>query len=92
MSREAPTRYHKIAYDGGLIEALLGFLEAQARPPQQIILDLDATDDPLHGHQEPEKSSGKMESADGQAQGVTHGPPSMRKVWSRLTFTLPSGA
>ena len=28
------------------------FLEAQERPPEQIILDLDATDDPLHGHQE----------------------------------------
>jgi len=28
------------------------FLEAQQRPPRQIILDLDATDDPLHGHQE----------------------------------------
>jgi hypothetical protein len=25
------------------------FLEAQARPPQQIIVDPDATDDPLHG-------------------------------------------
>src|SRR5690348_16711602 len=28
------------------------FLEAHTRPPKQIILDLDATDDPLHGHQE----------------------------------------
>src|SRR2546430_13082807 len=28
------------------------FLEAHARPPKQIILDLDATDDPLHGEQE----------------------------------------
>jgi hypothetical protein len=28
------------------------FLEAHARPPRQIIPDLDATDDPLHGHQE----------------------------------------
>jgi hypothetical protein len=28
------------------------FLEAHAAPPQQIVLDLDATDDPLHGHQE----------------------------------------
>ncbi len=28
------------------------FLEAHQHPPQQIILDLDATDDPLHGHQE----------------------------------------
>jgi hypothetical protein len=25
------------------------FLEAHQRPPKQIILDLDATDDPLHG-------------------------------------------
>jgi hypothetical protein len=28
------------------------FLEAHATPPRRIILDLDATDDPLHGHQE----------------------------------------
>ena len=28
------------------------FLEATARRRRQIILDLDATDDPLHGHQE----------------------------------------
>ena len=28
------------------------FLEAHERAPKQIILDLDATDDPLHGHQE----------------------------------------
>ncbi|HKR91650.1 IS1380 family transposase [Novosphingobium sp.] len=54
LSREEPTRYHKIAYQAAAIEALLVklFLEAHARPPQQIILDLDATDDPLHGHQE----------------------------------------
>ena len=53
-SREEPTRYHKIAYEAAAIESLLVrlFLEAHARPPQQIILDLDATDDPLHGHQE----------------------------------------
>jgi hypothetical protein len=53
-SREEPTRYHKIAYEAAAIEALLVrlFLETHARPPQQIILDLDATDDPLHGHQE----------------------------------------
>src|SRR5262249_30041160 len=28
------------------------FLEAHARAPKQIVLDLDATDDPLHGEQE----------------------------------------
>jgi hypothetical protein len=54
LSRTEPSRYHKIAYDAAAIEALPVqlFLEAHARPPQQIILDLDATDDPLHGHQE----------------------------------------
>ena len=54
LSREMATRYHKISHDPGAIEALLVdlFLEAHAKPPKQIILDLDATDDPLHGHQE----------------------------------------
>jgi hypothetical protein len=28
------------------------FLDAHAKAPAQITLDLDATDDPLHGHQE----------------------------------------
>ena len=28
------------------------FLDAHSAPPPQITLDLDATDDPLHGHQE----------------------------------------
>jgi hypothetical protein len=54
LSRPQPSRYHKIAYDGAAIETLLVdlFVQAHARPPKQIILDLDATDDPLHGHQE----------------------------------------
>jgi hypothetical protein len=54
LSGGSPTRYHKIAYDEAAIEALpvTLFLEAHERPPGQIILDLDATDDPLHGHQE----------------------------------------
>jgi hypothetical protein len=54
LSREEPSRYHKIACDAAAIEALpvTLFLEAHKRPPERIILDLDATDDPLHGHQE----------------------------------------
>ena len=50
----ALSRYHKIGHDGGAIERLLVdlFLEAHPRPPKRIVLDLDATDDPLHGHQE----------------------------------------
>jgi len=54
LSRAEPSRYHKIAYEAAAIEALAVtlFLEAHERMPAQIILDLDATDDPLHGHQE----------------------------------------
>ena len=50
----APSRYHRIGHDGAAVERLLVdlFLEAQARAPKQIVLDLDATDDPIHGHQE----------------------------------------
>src|SRR6202049_4677778 len=54
LSRAEPSRYHKISYDAALIEAVFVdvFLDAHTAPPSQIILDLDATDDPLHGHQE----------------------------------------
>lgn len=47
-------RYHKIGYSAEALDALLAdiFLEAHARPPRQIVLDLDATDTPLHGQQE----------------------------------------
>jgi hypothetical protein len=50
----ASSRYHKISHDADAIESLFVtlFLEAHAAPPKRIILDLDATDDPLHGHQE----------------------------------------
>ncbi|HYC24518.1 MAG TPA: IS1380 family transposase [Roseiarcus sp.] len=54
LSRQRPTKYRKIAHEPAAIEALFVdlLLEAHDRPPQQIILDLDATDDPLHGDQE----------------------------------------
>jgi hypothetical protein len=50
----APSRYHKIGHDAVAIEGLFVslFLEAHKTLPERIILDLDATDDPLHGHQE----------------------------------------
>jgi hypothetical protein len=46
-------RYHKIDYEPEKIAALLCdlFIESHAQPPQQIVLDLDATDIPFHGHQ-----------------------------------------
>src|SRR5712691_8993832 len=54
LSLLTSTRYHKISHNPVAIKSLLVdlFIEAHARPPKQIILDLDATDDPLHGEQE----------------------------------------
>jgi hypothetical protein len=54
LSRPEATRYHKISYEADGIEALFVtlFLESFKEPPKEIILDLDATDDPLHGRQE----------------------------------------
>ncbi|HWS97119.1 MAG TPA: IS1380 family transposase [Candidatus Methylomirabilis sp.] len=47
-------RYKKIVLDHGAVDRLLVavFLEAHREEPEEIILDLDATDDPLHGEQE----------------------------------------
>ena len=54
LSRPLPSKYHKISHDPAAIADLFVtfFLEAHRRPPKQIVLDLDATDDPIHGHQE----------------------------------------
>ncbi len=47
-------RYHKITYSTEAVDALLVdiFLEAHAKAPRQIVLDLDVTDTPLYGQQE----------------------------------------
>ena len=47
-------RYKKISYDDHAIERLFvtHFLDAHERPLEEIVLDLDATDDPVHGEQE----------------------------------------
>ena len=47
-------RYKKIVMKEGALDRLLVdlFVEAHAEEPAQIVLDLDATDDPLHGNQE----------------------------------------
>ena len=54
LSQLQPTRYHKISHNPVAIRDLFValFLEAHERPPSEIILDLDATDDPVHGEQE----------------------------------------
>ena len=50
----AKDRYKRIAADPDALDRLLVdvFLESHRKPPREIWLDLDATDDPLHGHQE----------------------------------------
>jgi hypothetical protein len=47
------SRYKKITADLSRMESLLTdfFIEAHPTPPKQIILDFDATDDPIHGDQ-----------------------------------------
>jgi hypothetical protein len=54
LSRLEPTRYHKISHNPIAIRRLFVdvFLESYEQPPSEIILDLDATDDPVHGMQE----------------------------------------
>lgn len=48
------TRYKKIVVDGEAVDRLMVevFQQAHEEPPERIVLDLDATDDPLHGKQE----------------------------------------
>ncbi|MDJ0616554.1 MAG: IS1380 family transposase [Calothrix sp. MO_192.B10] len=48
------SRYHRIEYDALAIETLLVelFLESYQKPPRQIIIDLDVTDNLVHGLQE----------------------------------------
>ena len=51
---EEEERYKKIVLDEAAVDRTLVeiFLEAHEKAPAEIVLDLDATDDPLHGKQE----------------------------------------
>jgi hypothetical protein len=46
-------RYHKISYSSAAIDQLLTdlYIESHSATPKQVVLDLDATDIPLYGHQ-----------------------------------------
>jgi hypothetical protein len=50
----AGDRYKKVVYHADLVEQLLVdlFLDAHPQPPEELVLDFDATDDPVHGNQE----------------------------------------
>jgi Transposase DDE domain group 1 len=54
LSNGTPDRYKKITFWKRALDDLLVnvFLEAHSQPPQEIILDVDTTDLPLHGKQE----------------------------------------
>jgi hypothetical protein len=54
LGPQEKNRYRKIRCQPEAIDELLTtvFLEAHAAAPERIVLDLDATDLPLHGHQE----------------------------------------
>jgi len=47
-------RYKKIVLDPAAVDRLLVevFLQSYEKAPEEVVLDLDATDDPLYGHQE----------------------------------------
>jgi hypothetical protein len=52
--RRHGAKYHKIDCDRAKVDQLLVelFVEAHERAPRQIVIDIDATDIPLFGHQE----------------------------------------
>ncbi len=51
---ERPSRYQRVALDPAAIEEQFVecMIEAHEEVPERIVLDLDATDDPVHGDQE----------------------------------------
>jgi hypothetical protein len=51
---DAKSRYKKIVANSKAMDRLFVdlFMEAYAKPPSEIVIDVDATDDPLHGQQE----------------------------------------
>jgi hypothetical protein len=50
---DAKSRYKKVVARHGDLESFFVemFLALHPQPPKEIVLDLDATDDPIHGHQ-----------------------------------------
>ena len=53
VGADKESRYKKVVCRTHDVEQLFTtlFLQAHSKPPERIVLDLDATDDPIHGHQ-----------------------------------------
>ena len=77
--RREAGKYHKIDYDAPSLEALFVdiFLDGHKRAPKEIVLDLDATDDTIHGEQEGRFFHGRRGPAArvGPQAPPTRGPP-----------------
>jgi hypothetical protein len=54
VTNRVESRYHRIGHNTVAIEKLFieWFLESYTKPPKRIVLDLDVTDDQVHGEQE----------------------------------------
>jgi len=54
VTNRQKSRYHRIGHDPKAIEKLFVelFVESESQPPKEIVLDLDVTDDQVHGNQE----------------------------------------
>ncbi len=55
LASEASTdRYRRVAIDEDAVDRFFVdlFIDSQDKPPERVVLDFDATDDPLHGQQE----------------------------------------
>jgi hypothetical protein len=55
LASEAPTdRYRRITVDEDAVDSFFvdRYIASQQEPPERVVLDFDATDDPLHGQQE----------------------------------------
>jgi hypothetical protein len=73
------------------------FWEAHEQPPEQIILDLDATDEPLHGHQEgrffrhllaAKLRRANIDAAAGAVEEVARIVAQIRKRWPKVRILL----
>lgn len=78
--RAAEDRYRRVAVDTDAVDRFFVevFLDSYDAPPDEIILDFDATDDPLHGHQEGRFFHDGMDSS----------RDSLRHQFARVAFSI----
>jgi|SRR6516165_4998603 hypothetical protein len=87
-SRQNCAPFGQVSNDAAAIETLFVdlFLDAHTKAPKQIILDLDATDDPLHGQQEGRFFHGYYDCycvrPDGAYRQRREDPSRQMSVWS----------